>query len=90
MRQDHMTDRLEPLLIEAADSINQGGDVSPSLRFKIEGEIGRLVACEPDLLESLAREIGNRIPRAVLTMRDAVLQLDIWQERAPVVPSTKG
>lgn len=90
MTQDSVSDLLRQLLNEAADSIDQGGDTSPSLRFKIEAEIARLVASEPDLFDSLARDINNKIPRAELKMRGAVPQFDIWQERAPVVPSTKN
>ncbi len=90
MTQDSVSELLRQLLNEAADSIDQGGDTSPSLRFKIEAEIARLVASEPDLFDSLARDINNKIPRAELKMRGAVPQFDIWQERAPVVPSTKN
>lgn len=90
MTQDLMSDLLRQLLNEAADSIDQGGDTSPSLRFKIEAEIARLVASEPDLFDSLVRDISNKIPRAELKMRGAVPHFDIWQERAPVVPSTKN
>lgn len=90
MTQDVTSDLLRHLLNEAADSIDHGGDTSPSLRFKIEAEIGRLVAGEPDLFEFLVQEINNKIPRAGLNMCDAVPQFDIWQQRAPVVPSTKN
>jgi len=90
MTQDSASDLLRQLLNEAADSIDQGGDTSPSLRFKVEAEIARLVASEPDLFDSLARDINNKIPRAELKIRGALPQFDIWQERAPVVPSTKS
>src|SRR5690606_21877243 len=90
MTQDSVSDLLRQLLNEAADSIDQGGDTSPSLRFKIEAEIARLVASEPDLFDSLARDINNRIPRAALNMLRTAPHLEICRERPPVVPATKN
>lgn len=79
---------LDQLLNEAADAITRGGDTSPSLRFKIEAEIENILSGDPSAFDDVLQCVRSKIAGAQLDMSSGTLRFDIWQQRAPVVPST--
>jgi hypothetical protein len=81
---------LRDQLNEAAAAFRDGGDMAPALRFGIEAQLDALLNDRPQCAESLRDVLRELLPRAELAIDAVGARLLVWQDRAPVVPSTKG
>ena len=87
------SDLVEPALLllrEAIALIQQGGDVAPAARFRIEALLEQLIERYPDRAEDLQKDVAAIVgAHGALHICAGAVQLDLWQQRAPVVPSTR-
>jgi hypothetical protein len=77
-------------LNDAAAAFRDGGDMAPALRFGIEAQLNALLSDRPQCAQSLCDVLRELLPRAELAVDATGMRLVVWQDRAPVVPSTKG
>lgn len=77
-------------LNDAAAAFRDGGDMAPALRFGIESQLNALLSDRPQCAQSLRDVLRELLPHAELAIDAAGARLVVWQDRAPVVPSTKG
>lgn len=80
-------------LLNAADALAAGNDVAPAKRFQIEALLEQILNDGNHSLIDVCGEIEACLPHgAALVVRDsagfAQVTLQLWQRRAPVVPST--
>lgn len=81
---------IETELKELAQRAEEGFDIAPARRARIEGMAAAALAQGADAQQLMAscRRVLPADASVILAADTRALQIDIWQRRAPVVPTT--
>lgn len=80
---------VEQRLRQLAQQLAAGNDVAPAQRYRLEGMLEVLLLGEPEAATALAERCAELLPPpSSAQVVDGRVELQLWQRRAPVTPSS--